>query len=116
MKRRNYSLLLLLVLVGGFAFGVARLFQLRFDRGDIYPPSSSLRSDPLGAKVYYESLREVDSLNLSRLYEPLHKIGSGREKTLFVLGAGAWDLNRVPGQDVKEIQKFLFEGGRIVFS
>ncbi|MEO7675727.1 MAG: DUF4350 domain-containing protein, partial [Verrucomicrobiota bacterium] len=37
-------------------------------------------------------------------------------KTLFVLGAGAWDLNRVPGQDVKEIQKFLFEGGRIVFS
>ncbi len=116
MKRWSFSLFLLPLLFAGFVFGVAKLFQLRFDQGDVYPPSSSLRSDPLGAKVFYESLRNLNSFELGRHYEPLHKIDSGRGKTLFILGVGAWDLNRVPRQDVKDIEKFLFDGGRIVIS
>ena len=91
MKRWKLSLLLLPLLVAAFVFGIAKLFQLRFDHGDIYPAGSSLRADPLGAKVFYESLRKLDSLEVNRLYEPLNQIGSGRGKTLFIIAAGAWD-------------------------
>lgn len=116
MKRWKLSLLLLPLLFVGFVFGITKLFQLRFDHGDIYPPGSSLRSDPLGAKVFYESLRELNSLEVNRLYDPLNKTGTGRGKTLFIIAAGAWDLNWVPRHEVKEIEDFVFNGGRIVIS
>lgn len=116
LKNRTTLVLLLALLFAGFVFGTAKLFRLRFDRGDVYPPSSSLRSDPLGAKIIYESLREMDSFEVYRLYEPLDKVASGRGKTLFVLGAGVWSLNWVAKQEVKDIEKFLFDGGRIIVS
>ncbi|MEO7298895.1 MAG: DUF4350 domain-containing protein [Verrucomicrobiota bacterium] len=116
LKNRTTLLLLLALLFAGFVFGTAKLFRLRFDRGDIYPPSSSLRSDPLGAKIIYESLREMDSFEVGRLYEPLDKVDSGCGKTLFVLGTGVWSLNWVAKQEVKDIEKFILDGGRFVVS
>ncbi len=116
LKSRKVFLLLFPLLFGGFIFGVVKLFQLRFDHGDVYPPSSSLRADPLGTKIFFESLRHLDSVTVARLYEPLHKIESGQGKTLFLLGTDIWALNWVPRQEAKEIEKFLFEGGRIVIS
>ena len=116
LKNRTPFLFLLVFLFSGFVVGTLKLFQLRFDHGDVYPPSSSLRSDPLGAKIFYESLSELDSLEVTRLYEPLPKIGSGTGKTLFVLGTGVWSLDSVAKQEAREIELFLHEGGRLVIS
>lgn len=116
MKRWKLSLFLLPLLFVGLIFGIAKLFQLRFDQGDIYPPGSSLRSDPLGGKVFFESLRDLESLEVTRLYEPLNKVGSGKGKSLFVIAAGAWDLNWVPREEMKQIEDFVFQGGRLVIT
>ena len=116
LKNRKIFLFLLVVLFGGFVAGTLKLFHLRLERGDVYPPSSSLRADPLGAKVFYESLGEMNSIELSRLYEPLQRVGVGTGKTLFLLGTGVWNLDSVVKQEVKEIETFVFEGGRIVIS
>jgi hypothetical protein len=39
------------------------LFELRFERGDVYPAYSSLRADPLGAMAFYESLEKIPGLS-----------------------------------------------------
>jgi hypothetical protein len=49
-----------------FAFGVTRLVQLRFEHGDVYPPYSSLRADPLGTMAFYESLGKVPEVSVQR--------------------------------------------------
>lgn len=74
MNKRNVlfsGLLSLLMLL--FGFGVWRLFQIRFATGDIYPEYSTLRSDPLGAKAYVESLSAL-GLPVARNYTALNRL------------------------------------------
>ena len=42
-----------------FCYGVAHLLVLRFQTGDVYAPYSTLRSDPLGTRVLFESLASM---------------------------------------------------------
>ena len=46
----------LILLIGLFCLLLVNLFLLRFRAGDIYPPYSSLRSDPLGTKALVKAL------------------------------------------------------------
>src|SRR5438067_4682472 len=85
MSRTLAIRLLLIVVFAGFIFGIAKLFKLRFEAGDVYPEYSSLRADPLGAKAYYESLDNL--LVARRNFKPLSKLGDGRDTTLFYLGS-----------------------------
>ncbi len=116
MLKNRKVLLLLPLIFAAFIFGLVKLFELRFAQGDVYPPASSLRADPLGAKVFYESLRQLDSCNVTRLYEPLNKVETGHQTTLFVLGASLWNVNWISRRELKEIENFLHDGGRIIIS
>ena len=51
---------LLPALIVVFGAGVIRLFQLRFEAGDVYPPYSSYRADPLGTRALYQSLENLN--------------------------------------------------------
>ena len=51
--------LALIVLLGVFGYGLVQLFKLRFAAGDVYPTYSSLRGDPLGCRVYFDSLEQL---------------------------------------------------------
>jgi len=64
------SILLLAFLAAAFAGGVLYLFNREFTGGDAYPPYSSLRSDPAGAKVLFESLSRLPGVAVSRSYQP----------------------------------------------
>ena len=57
LNRRALIMATLLVVLAAFLFGLLHLFNLRFAAGDVYPPYSSLRSDPVGCRIYYESLK-----------------------------------------------------------
>ena len=52
-------------LVGALAWGLEQVVVSPLETGDVYPPYSSLRTDPLGAKALYESL-ERDAGNRRR--------------------------------------------------
>ena len=52
-------MLLALAVAALFVAGLIQLFLLRFKAGDVYPAYSSLRSDPLGTQVLFESLNLV---------------------------------------------------------
>lgn len=108
-----FIFILLLIL---FILGVVRLFELRFEKGDIYPAYSSLRSDPLGTKVLLESLKITPPLTPSRNYQPVYRIESGRNTTLFSLGMNTMVFDYIDRETYNAISNFVASGGRLVIS
>jgi len=116
-----------LAVVIAFGFGILRLWLLRFDSGDIYSPYSSLRTDPLGARAFYESIEQLPGVTVRRNYKPLKKLTGPSGGTLFYLGV---DSDAVPldlamgtsgpsefgGNSAKAIHDFVSNGGRVVVS
>jgi hypothetical protein len=109
------SLLLALLLIA-FLFGVGHLFVLRFQTGDIYPPYSSLRSDPLGTGVFYESLENFGNITLGRNYRFLHSLRPEPGTTFFYLGASADDYHPVQQELFDLCYRLINSGGRLVVS
>jgi hypothetical protein len=116
LKSRNITAALLALCLGGFGYGVVRLFQMRFDAGDIYPAYSSLRTDPLGVKALYEGLENMPGLSVSRFFQSNSKLRGGPQRVLFLLGMNREDLETTSEDDDRTLQSFLFSGGRIVIS
>lgn len=80
--------LLLAALAVGLAFAVAlaHFLALRFRAGDIYPPYSSLRSDPLGCRALYEALGRLDGVTAVRHFGREGGPAGGQGVTIFRLG------------------------------
>ena len=75
---------ILAVLAALFLYGLAELYQRRLVSGDIYPVYSSLRADPLGTKLLYESLGELGRFELRRSFEPLDRFHAGGATVLYI--------------------------------
>src|SRR5262245_413385 len=116
MKKERLWLMLLPLLVAVFGLGVGRLFQLRFETGDVYPPYSSFRADPLGTKALLQSLGNLRGITVQRYFKALDNLREGRGRTLFVLGAQALDMEYSTEEEYKTLEQFMFDGGRIVIS
>lgn len=94
MRSNKAQVAALLGLLLALGLGVWGLLRLRTARGDIYPRYSTLRADPLGARVLLEALREIDGLSARRSTEPLGRLWEDPRATLFILGAAPsilWD-------------------------
>ncbi|MFN2621775.1 MAG: DUF4350 domain-containing protein [Chthoniobacterales bacterium] len=114
MLRKRFLNLALVIFAGAvFLFGLAHLFTLRFEAGDIYPPYSTLRSDPLGARIFYESLRALPDIAVEQNEKPLSKFPASERTTLFYLGAKSiyW-----PESEVAALENFVSKGGRLVLT
>lgn len=112
MLKRCLFPVMLLGLAALFFMGVGRLCLLRFRTGDVYPPLSSLRGDPLGAKAFYDAMEETGELKIHRNYRPLHKLRSSQTGTLFYLGA---DLNGAT-EDWQDLWQLATQGNRVVIT
>jgi hypothetical protein len=107
-------LLLALLLGAGFAYGLARLFVLRFEIGDVYPPYSSLRADPLGTKALAEALDELPEVELRRNFKPLPKLRATGPVTLVYTGVphqAYWTE-----QELAAFDSMVVTGSRAVFT
>jgi len=103
-----------------FFLGLGHLFMLRFQTGDIYPPYSSLRADPLGTMALYESLANTGSVQVHRHYESVSRIQSGHDLTLFYLGSPAASFfsethHQSDALD-KQLRRLAITGARVVMS
>ncbi len=121
MRKPSKLYIALGVLCGGLFFiGLGHLFMLRFQTGDIYPPYSSLRADPLGTKALYQSLANTGRVEVRRHYESIARLPSGNDTTLFYLGSsGAFfypGTNCSDGGLNKEFRRIASTGGRVVIS
>jgi hypothetical protein len=99
-----------------FAVGLTQLFLLRFEAGNIYPPYSSLRSDPLGTRALFDSLNRLAADTVGRNFRPLRQVKLD-PKTTFVM-VGLHDTNAiVEKKKVEGLLEHLAEaGGRLVLT
>jgi len=113
-KRLNRSTLVGLAAALLFSAGIVHLFRLRFERGDIYPAYSSLRSDPLGTRAFYESLAACPGTEVARNYEPITDLSIGPQTSLLFLGdTQDFDIY-IPRHVVAGITKDIRRGARLV--
>ena len=86
MKRPGLLAFLALLLAAALVSGVAQLFALRLEHGDVYPPYSTLRTDPLGAKAFYEALAELPGFDMRRNFRSLVRLHPEKPITLIYAG------------------------------
>ncbi|HEX5398358.1 MAG TPA: DUF4350 domain-containing protein [Verrucomicrobiae bacterium] len=114
--KRYFPIAILLGCAALFAFGVAQLFELRFEAGDVYPPYSSLRADPLGAMAFYESLEKVSGLTVSRDFSASDRLPEKPHTAYLHLAGDRFEWDWLAPDSYKEIQKFLARDGRLVIT
>ncbi len=111
---RGWPVFVLLCLAAVFAFGLVTLFKLRYETGDVYPPYSSLRTDPLGTMVFYESLERMPALSVWRDFSSDNHLPESPRTTYFHLAADRDHWESLPEELAGELQAFLLRGGRLV--
>ncbi len=114
---RSKTVLMALVLAVGFGIGLTRLFLLRFEAGDVYPPYSSLRSDPLGTQVLYDGLNQVAKGTARRHFHPLDKIEFSADRTVLLCGLQAgfdWPMRSKAGE--RMMSSLEGKGGRLILT
>ena len=107
---------ILLGCAAAFAFGIVYLFDLRFEAGDVYPPYSSLRADPLGAMALYESLEKIPGLSVSRDFSASDTLPEEPQTVYFHLAGNPSEFDYLPRESYRAIQDFLTRGGRLVIT
>ncbi len=115
-KGRLLPALFLLMVTGLFVYGVTHLLMLRFKKGDVYPPYSSFRSDPLGTKAFYEGLRLLQGIEAVHNVEPLQRVSGLSETALFLFGLEAPSFSTMHEVSVKALEQAALGGGRVVIS
>ncbi len=102
-----------------FLGAVALMFQWRFQSGDVYGPGSTMRSDPLGCRAYYESLAAIPGMEVSRNFDLMSKVvktgGEGRSFLVLGMPAGEFD-QRVLLDDLDDLKTFVDEGAHLVLT
>jgi hypothetical protein len=114
--KKHLPVILILACAGAFILGIVQLFKLRFEVGDVYPAYSSLRSDPLGAMAFYESLDKLPGISVRRDHSSANKLPEGKDTTYLHLAARTFEWNWLPAELWKEIDAFLLNGGRLAIT
>jgi len=99
-----------------FSFILIRLLLLRYERGDIYREGSTFRSDPLGMRVFYESLEGTGRYQVSRGFVSLHREIAEKPGTLFFLGLSSYDIPTLTPQEIVDLDTYVKNGGRVIIT
>jgi hypothetical protein len=103
------SLAVALLLGAGFTWGILQLLKTQFAAGDFYPEYSSLRSDPKGAKLLFDSLSRMSGLSVTRNYLPLDYFPG--QAAVLLLGVGPESLDR---DFLQQAENLARRGNRVV--
>jgi hypothetical protein len=108
---RTGYLVVALALAAAFAWTALRLLGVQFATGDFYPEYSSLRTDPLGAKLLHDSLAALPGISVSRGYMPL-AFYEGNASTVLLLGVRPAALD--DAEFLTTLEKAVSRGNRVV--
>ena len=117
MSRRNAWLSVAAVVGVAFFFGaLVHLILLRYQRGDLYPASSSLRADPLGTRALYEALSAAGGHEVDRGLVPLRRELAEKPAAYLLLGLDARHLSEFVPEETDELSDYVRKGGRVVIT
>ncbi|MBZ5622631.1 MAG: hypothetical protein LAQ69_28440 [Acidobacteriia bacterium] len=103
---------ILLILLAGFAGGVMYLFGIQFAAGDVYPEYSSLRTDPAGTKLLFDSLARLPGVTTARNYLPLDVLGEN-SGAVFLLGLNPGSFGE-DDEGLQRIERLARRGNRVI--
>ncbi len=114
MKRPGLIALAFL-LIAFLGFGLFHLFSLQFEKGNQYPPYSTLRSDPMGAKLLFETLQQWSHHQTGQILNRIWEKPHGKNATWILLDVQESRMlfNKMEGAGLHE---FLQQGGRVVIA
>jgi len=99
-----------LLLAAGFTWGVLYILGTQFSAGDLYPEYSSLRSDPKGCKLLFDTLSRIPGISVGRNYAPLEYLNEKPGAVLLLgLTVGAADRDFI-----QQTQELAHRGNRVV--
>lgn len=113
--RAKLLIILLAVTAAAAMAGLYQLFMLRFEAGDLFPPGSSLRSDPLGSMALYQALERTAGLSVQRNYRSLDQqqiVAS----TILLLGSDHRRLLTVTKQQTTTLERLAAAGNRVILA
>lgn len=96
-----------------FCWGIVAIFQARYASGDLYPAFSTMRADPKGLRILYESCKKLDTLDTSRNNRKLELFNPDAYTTLVFAGFDSWSLKFI-SYEQRELIDNLTEGGHRV--
>ncbi|HEY1662127.1 MAG TPA: DUF4350 domain-containing protein [Verrucomicrobiae bacterium] len=99
-----------------FALGAIKLFELRFERGDVYPPYSSLRADPLGTMAFYESLQKVADISVRRDFSDANRLPEQHGTVYLHLAGNSEEWESLSTDSFHDLENFLARGNRLVIT
>lgn len=108
------TVLVFVFCLAGFIWGLVKLFQLRFETGDVYPEYSSLRADPLGTMAFWEALQKFPAVSVRRDFSEQNQLPDGKQTAYLHLAARSSEWKFLPEDLLQEIDGFLARGGRLV--
>lgn len=108
---------ILVALVAGLVAVFAAILGMRFSPGDIYPHYSTKRSDPLGARAFYESLEKLRGVEATRNVMSLQRIkGLDHDTTLLLLGVPYASFRSLQATDDSPVLEAVRKGTRLVIA
>jgi hypothetical protein len=115
MRSINWLWALTIAMLAVLAWGLEQVAFGPLQTGDIYPPFSSLRPDPLGALALYESLAALPGVKVDRLYKERQQLDSATD-VLLVLGVDSVSWQSLKDETLEEYEKMVRNGGRLVIA
>ncbi len=102
---------LFILFAAAFTYGLIRLFSLQFASGEVYPELSSLRADPAGSKLLYDTLTLTHGIRVSRNYLPLDALDQ-TGAAVFLLASNPGTFDNEPY--LKMLESLAGRGNRVV--
>ncbi len=113
----NSGTLGLVIIVILFLTGITIIFNLQYDKSDNLPLYSSLRADPLGTKIFYESLSNFSDLNVQRNFKSYYQLPTDYKYTFFFLGPTVDSFfKNINKNDIEKLHGLIEKGNRLVFA
>lgn len=117
LTKNRIAWLFLLPLAIAFIYGMYALFALRFEEGEMFPVYSSLRTDPLGVKGFYQALESLPGVTTERHYQGLNKLKTDDGNlTLLCLGLSSRFLDQDQDPATQQMEDLVRKGARIILS
>jgi hypothetical protein len=113
MRSRHIALAVLVA--GAFGWGAIRLFNRQFASGEVYPDFSSLRTDRMGTKLLFDSLRSLPGVGVERNFLPLEFLPQDGAAVL-LLGMHPLKVNWNDGLVLRSAEATAMRGNRVVIA